>query len=46
MATQAQLSGMRRQLPPGHRPPGAPGLVLPGEDPTGEGGEHGTGQYL
>lgn len=47
MATQAQLSGMRRQLPPGHRPPGAaPGIVLPGENPTADGGEHGTGQYL
>jgi len=46
MATQAQLSGMRRQLPPGHRPPGAPGLTLPGEDPGAPGGEQGTGQYL
>jgi hypothetical protein len=45
MATQAQLSGMRRQLPPGHRPPGAPGLALPGEGPD-DAGEHGTGQYL
>ncbi|GIG23229.1 bacterial proteasome activator [Cellulomonas chitinilytica] len=46
MATQAQLSGMRRQLPPGHRPPGgAPGIVLPGAA-AGEDGEHGTGQYL
>jgi hypothetical protein len=46
MATQAQLSGMRRQLPPGHRPPGAPGLVLPADDPAGPAGEQGTGQYL
>ena len=42
MAAQNQLSGMRRQLPPGRVPPSGVGVQVPGADGT----DPSTGQYL
>ena len=46
MAAQQQLQQIRRALPPGHAPEGAPGVAAPpGLRPdTGDSGP--TGQYL
>jgi len=42
VAAQNQLSGMRRQLPPGRVPPSGVGVQVPGADGT----DPSTGQYL
>ena len=42
VAAQNQLSGMRRQLPPGRVPPSGVGVHVPGADGT----DPSTGQYL